>query len=84
MNRRIVKGAQATLHEILASQLEMIQTVALNRPLDKEEIQRLELLLKIYDKLPIEQQLNAPGITISVIKPTQKELKELLKIAEKD
>lgn len=82
--RRIVQSPAATLREILESQLCMLQSVGTTRPLDRDELQRLELLIKIYDRLPPDQQQNPTGITITIKQPTQRELKELLRIAEKD
>jgi hypothetical protein len=80
--RRIVQSPAATLREILESQLCMLQAVGTQRPLDRDELQRLELLIKIYDRLPPDQQQNPTGITITVKPPTKKELESLLKIAE--
>ena len=80
--RRIVKSPMLTLHEILGSQLDMLLSVAVMRPLEKEEVQRMELLLKIYNTLPMDQQLNAPGITITASVPTAAEIQGLLKIAK--
>lgn len=82
--RRIVQSPQVTLREILEFQLDMIQAVAVMRPLTRDEMQRLELLLKIYDKMPPEQQTSVNGITITVKAPTKKELENLIKIAEKN
>jgi hypothetical protein len=82
--RKIVSGPKYTLHEILASQLEMLKMVAIQRPLDREELQRLDVLLKLFDRLSPDQQASEPGITISIKAPTKKELDALLRIAEKE
>jgi Holliday junction resolvase RusA-like endonuclease len=73
-----VKAPALALREIVEAQLNSLATLALNRPLDKEEQRLLELTLKAYALMPDEHRNNA--INSKVETPSKRDIDQLLKV----
>lgn len=52
--RVIVRTPRQSLQEILDAQLDQLYIVATQRALDFDECRRLDLMLKLYDRVPAE------------------------------